>query len=313
MSLDQLQGVAGISVSPAADDVALAVADALLPVPLPDALVQFLRLSDGARVGDLQIFGAEDITDATNDDSHRWQLPFAVVIGQAEPGRALIMQGSRSEVHEIDSETWDPRTERIAADTPLDLFVRHHGRPLSARQDWWAFPELGRALDETRLGYRRDGEALLASGIGAHAGEPLPPSLCAFRQVDLAAAESLRLPEALDEHLLGHRPASPVAGPSAEMQWAELCEEISDARLRDDLRIAELPATVPGLDRPDESGEFTVAETIRSHAYLALTAKARDELTRRAGHLDEQHSSPAGRLADVFLAGHIPVSLTSVI
>lgn len=313
MGSDQLQRVPGISVSPAADDVGLAVAEALLPGPLPDALMHFLRLSDGARVGDLQIFGTEGLIDAASDDSHRWQQPGTVVIGFAEPGRALIMHGARDEVYEIDSDTWDEWTMRIAADTPLDLFIRHFGLPLSARHDWWAFPALGTAIDETRLSHRRDVDALLEKGIGVRAGKPLPPSLSAVRQVEIAGAALLSSPQDLDDYLLNYRPAPPVAGPSARSQWSHLCDEILESRVRDQLRSAELSGSIPGLEHLDDAGETTIAETIRSHAFLSLIAKARDELARRAGGPIEQQSSPASLLADVFLAGHIPVSLTSAI
>lgn len=313
MSREQLQRVPGISLSSAVDDVALAVAEALLPVAMPDVLVQFLRFSNGARVGDLQIFSAEGLIDAASDDSHRWQQPGATVIGSAGPGCALIMQAARSEVYEIDTETWDSQTMRITADTPLDLFVRHLGLPLSARRDWWALPEIGGAIEETRLSHRRDVEALLGMGIGARAGKPLPRSLSTMQQVERAGAASLSSPEALDEYLLNYRPASPVAGPTAHAQWSNLCEEVVDSRLRDQLRGAELPESLPGIDRLDDLGEFTIAETIRSHAFLSLIAKARDELAWRAGAPIKRPGSSASLLAEVFLAGHIPISLTSVI
>jgi len=313
MSSDQLRRIPGISVSPAADDVALAVAEALLPGPLPGALVHFLRLSDGARVGDLQIFGTERLIDAANDDSHRWQQPGTLVIGCAESGRALIMHGARDEVYEIDIDTWDSQTMRITADAPLDLFIRHRGLPLSARRGWWALPALGDAIEQTRLSHRRDVDALLEMGIGARAGKPLPPSLSAVRQVEVTDAALLSSPGYLDDYLLNYRPAPPVEGASARAQWGDLCDEILDSRVRDQLRSAELSDSIPGLDRLDDVGESTIAETIRSHAFLSLIAKARDELARRAGGSSEQQSSPASLLADVFLAGHIPVSLTSAI
>lgn len=98
MTREQLEEVGGIAIGPPSDDIALAIADALLPAPLPPALRAFLSICDGAQAGEVEVFDTERIIAATNAGRHAWQLPSdTLVIGAAGAGRALIMTGGRDE------------------------------------------------------------------------------------------------------------------------------------------------------------------------------------------------------------------------
>lgn len=304
---DQLSTVPGIELAPPVHDVDLAVAEGVLSRPLPPALVEFLKVCDGARVGELEIFSAEGVVEATNAGAHSWQLPGAVVIGSAGADRALVMTGVRDEVCEVDEDPWESSTMELAADTPLDLFVRHCGLPLRARERWWAYPSLGAAIEESRRHFGSYVEALLEGGIGARVGKELAPSLTGFKRADLARAGSLLVAAEFEDQLLNHRPEPPMPGPCVRVQWGEACEAILEPGLRERVRAAPVSGMIPGVDRPVD-GDLTLADVIRSHAFLALLAEARDQLGALATGESRARLSPAGQLAQVYLAGHVPVS-----
>lgn len=313
MHRDQLSLIPGMDLAPPADAVALAVADALLPAPIPPALVEFLNVCDGARVEEVEIFNAERIAEATNEGAHSWQLPGALIIGSAGAGRALMMRGVRDEVSEVDDDPWDADSERLAADAPLDLFIRHRGLPLRARERWWAHPPLGEAIEESRRRLLRDVEALSDLQIGARVGEALAPSLAGFQRVDVAQLGSLPTSDDYNDQLLNYRPEPPAPGLAVRAQWQEACAAILDSSLRERILGAPLSRAIPELDRLVGDGDRTVADEIRSDVLLALVAKARDELAALATGEPCAQLSPVGRLAQVYLAGHVPVSLDSAI
>lgn len=308
MTREQLEEVAGIALAAPADPVALAVADALLPAPLPPALRSFLVVCDGARAGGVEVFDAERITESTGHGAHSWQLPAdTLVIGTAGPGRALIMTGGRDEVHEVDDDPWDARTVELAADTPLNLFVRHRGMPLKDRPPWSAVPGLGAGIDTTRTTLARVLEALLDTGIGVRAGAPLPSSLSGFQPVDLATGARLLTSEEYQTFLVNYRPRCPVTGSSARMEWERACEAIVTADLRDRVRAAPVSAVVDAVGSVGDD-ELTMADIVRELVWLVLLGWAREELARLVGGDDRDDDAPLGRLAHVLLAGHVPVS-----
>ena len=308
MHSDQLNRVPGIDTAPPATDVALAVADALLPAPLPPALVEFLLVCDGARVGALEVFTAEGITEATNEGAHSWQLPGSLVIGSTGTGRALVMSGMHDEVYEVDDESWDEGSLQLTSDSPLDLFIRHQGRELRARDRWWAYPALGGAIEQIRRSITRDAESLLAVPIGARVGEELPRWMAGFQRADVKHFGGRPLSEDFEDRLLNYRPDPPMPGLSVKFQWLEACDAIIDPVLRERVRGASVSTAIPGLDRPVGAGDRTVVDDIRSNAFLALLGKARDDLAALAEGDTGVRRSPVGRLAQVYLAGHIPVS-----
>lgn len=310
---EELRGIPGAAVAPPADEVDLAVADALLPTPLPAALRAFLAISDGVRVGATEVLSAAGITEATTNGGHTWELPDdTVVVGRAG-GRSLVMLAGRGEVYEIDDDPWDARTIEPAADSPLDLLLRHHGVPLRDREPWWALPGLAPALDEAREGLTRDTDALLGVGIASRAGRPLPAALNGFDQVSISLAREMLTSEDLHMLLLNHRPTPPVPGHCAAVQWQHACDELVDPSLRDLIRDAPLPEAYTAIALLDDEQDSTVADAVRDLALFALLAKARDDLADilRADH--EREPSLGHQLAHVFLNGHVPVNLTRAI
>lgn len=297
-----------------ADDVALEVADALLPAPLPSELRAFLTVCDGARVGDVEVFDTERIIETTNHGAHSWHLPAStLVIGTAGHGRALIMTGGQDEVYEVDGDPWDARTIRLTADTPLDLFVRHGGTPLQDRAPWSTVPGLDEALEAIRTSLASDVDALLDSGIASRIGEPLPSSLHDFRQVDVRAG--IRLLDSDEYHmfLINYRPASPTAGSLAEHEWEQACDALVAADLRDRIRAAPVAAVIEAVSSSDDGGELSMTDTVRSLAWLSLLGKARDELALLVEGEGQHRATPLRELARVMLAGHLPVSPDAVI
>lgn len=150
MGMNSLRSIPGIEVAPPVDEVERAVADALLHVPIPPALVEFLSVSNGVRLGQVEIFDLERITTVTNAAQHSWQLLGTVIVGTVGQGRALVMSASWNEVYEVDDDTWDSRTLELAADSLFDLFVKHGGLALRERERWWAWPSLGVPLAERK-------------------------------------------------------------------------------------------------------------------------------------------------------------------
>lgn len=301
----------GVAAPPAADE-ALDVADALLPTPLPQSLRAFFTVCDGARCGELEVFNTEGVIEATNAGAHAGQLPAdTTVIGTAGSLRSLVMLGDRDEVYEVDDDPWDARTVEIAADSPLDLFRLHRGVPVRSRDRWWALPGAAEAIAEARAGLTRDAAALVEIGIASRVGEPLPPSLEGFASVRPSLAwSSLVTAEALEMTLLNHRPEVPVPGPSAAAQWQHACDAVADSPVREDIRQAAVPDGI--VPRDLLSGDGTsMADTIRDFAYLALLARARDHLAALMRRETPRDDATGQRLARVFLAGHVPVSLSS--
>lgn len=314
MTREQLGRLEGVVIGPPADEAALAVADALLPVPLPPALRVFLTLCDGARAGDVEVFSAERITETTNHGAHTWQLPDdTLVIGAAGPGRALIMIAGRDEVDEVDNDPWDARTMEVAANTPLDLFVRHQGVSLRDRDLWSALPALAPALERTRVSLARDVDALVEVGIASRVGEPLPASLSGFRQVSVAPGARLLVSEEYERFLLNYRPDAPASGSWAGRDWEQACESVVSAHLRDRIRTSPISGPIGVLGPIAEDGEMTAADIVRDHALFALLGKARDDLADMMVSRRDRGPRPGQRLARVFLAGHVPVSLQAAI
>ncbi|SHK71050.1 hypothetical protein SAMN05421803_12913 [Nocardiopsis flavescens] len=313
MTRERLENLTGVILGSPADEVALAVADALAPAPLPPALRAFLTICDGAQAGGVEVFSAERITQATNHGAHSWQLPAdTLVIGTAGPGRALIMGAGQDEVHEVDDDPWDARTLELTADTPLDLFVRHRGMPLQDRAPWSVIPGLGAALDVTRASLTRDVEALLDTGIASRVGEPLPLSLRGLRQLDVASGARLPASDEYHMFLVNYRPDAPATGPSARKEWEQACEAIVSAALHDRIRAAPVSAVIDAIGSVSDDDEMTMADTVRSSAWLALLGKTRDELALLLGG-EDHGDAPLRQLAQVILAGHVPVSLDAAI
>lgn len=313
MDPEALRGIAGIEVTAPADQVALAVADSLLPAPLPPTLVEFLTLSDGARLGETEIFDVERITEVTNAGEHSWQLPGAVVIGRAGRGRALVMMGAQAGVCEVDEATWDSRTLRHTADAPVELFTRHRGLPLGEREQWWAWPSLGAAIAGARQRLALDTEALLRGGFGTRWGQPFATTLEGFQRADASQVPDLLVSEVYADTLLNYRPSPPGPGTSVRVQWGEACDAVVIDEVRDRLRQAPLSAAITDPDRVVGAGEDTVGDLVRQYAHLVLLARARDELRALATGVADAPASPVGRLAQVYLAGHVPVSLHAAI
>jgi len=314
MTREQLENLSDVVIAPPTDEVALAVAEALLPVPLPPALRAFLTVCDGAQHGEVEVFGAERITEATNAGRHAWQLPSdTLVIGTAGAGRALVMTGGRDEVDEVDDDPWDARTMKLSADSPLDLFLRHGGVPLRDRARWWALPALGTALDQTQVSLARNIEALLEVGIASRVSAPLPSSLRGFRQIDVTSGARLLASDEYETFLLNYRPAAPSSGLSARKQWEQACEAIVSHTPRDRIRAAPVSTMIEAMCSVGGEDELTVTDTIRELAWLTLLGKAREELAALVGGDDHGHDAPLRRLARVFLAGHVPVSLDAAI
>lgn len=312
MTREPLKDLPGVILGAPADEVALAVADALLPAPLPPALRAFLTICDGAQAGGVEVFSAERITETTNQGAHTWHLPDdTLVIGTAGPGRALIMIAGRDEVDEVDDDPWDVRTIDLSAGTPLDLFVRHRGIPLRDRAAWSTMPGLSAALDAIRTSLAGDVEALLDTGIGSRVGEPLPSSLHGFRRVDAASGTRLLTSHDYEMFLVNYRPDAPAPGPSAQREWERACEAIVSAALLDRIRAAPVSAMIESIGSVNDD-DLTAAQTVRSLAFLALLGKARDDMSALVRGDDDDDKrpgpSPGQRLAQVFLAGHVPVS-----
>lgn len=309
MDTDALHGIPGIELAPPADEVDIAVAEALLPVALPPSLFEFMSVSNGARLGQVEIFDLERITTVTNAGEHSWQLPETLIVGAAGPGRALVMTVSRNEVHEVDDNTWDSTTLELAADSPMDLFVRHEGLALRDRQKWWAWPSLGSGLEAGRARLLRDTDSLLEVGIGSNWGQPLAAGLKEFQRVEDARVPEKLGAEEFEDMLLNYRPDPPGPGLSAQVQWAVACNDIALADVRDRIRLAPLSDAVIGQGRWVVDGEFTVADCVRSYAFLALLAQARDDMFAHA--TGSESTSAVGRLAQVYLAGHVPMGLSA--
>lgn len=314
MTAQELRRIPGAVVAPPADEADLAVADALLPTPIPPALRAFLATSDGVRVGATEVLSAAGITEATTSGGHTWQLPDrTVVVGRAGPGRSLIMLNGRDEVYETDDDPWDARTIEPAGDSPLELFLKHQGVPLRDREPWWALPGVAVALDKARADLTRDTDTLLSVGIASRAGRPLPAALNGFGQVSLSLGREMLASEDLHMLLLNYRPAPPARGHSAAGQWQRACDELADQSLRDLIRDAPLPNTFTSMPLLDDESDDTVAAAVRDLALLTLLAKARDDLAGAIQGDLEKDSSLGRRLAEVFLNGHVPVSLSSAI
>lgn len=302
---------AGVLMGQPADEVTLAVADALLPAPLPPALHAFLRVCDGARAGEVEVFGTDRIIEMTNAGAHAWKLPSGtLVVGSAGAGRALVMLGGRDEVDEVDDDPWDVRTVELSADTPLDLFLLHHGVPLRDREPWSTLPALVPALEHARASLTRDVEALIEVGIASRVGEPLPSSLRGVRLIDMSTGARLLASEEYEMFLVNYRPNAPAPGPLAADHWAQACEAIVSSELRDLVRAAPVTGPMGATGRAGDD-EMTVADIVRGLAWLALIGKARDDLADIMRSRDR--SRPGRSLAQVFLAGHVPVSLRAAI
>ncbi|MFI8595637.1 SMI1/KNR4 family protein [Microbacterium sp. NPDC078428] len=309
MTQGQLEHLTGVILGAPADEVTLAVADALLPTPVPPVLRAFLTICDGAKAGGIEVFSAERITEMTNRGAHTWQLPpDALIIGMAGAGRALVMMNGRDEVCEVDDDPWDSRTMEVAADTPLDLFVRHRGLPLRDRPLWSALPGLGAALDAIRTSAERDVEALLDVGIASRVGTLLPASLRGFRQVGVPSGARLLASEEFQMFLVNDRPDAPAPGPLAAREWERACESIVSAQHRNRIRMSPVSAVIEAIDSLRD-GELTAADIVRDLAWLALLGKARHELALLLGGDDRRGDAPVQQLARVFLAGHVPVGL----
>ncbi|MFC5289464.1 hypothetical protein ACFPM7_20625 [Actinokineospora guangxiensis] len=315
MAGGQLKGVSGLVAAAPADEAALAVADALLPAPLPRSLRAFLAVCDGARVGDVEVFAAEGIAEATSDGALSWHLgPGTLVVGRAGVGRSLVMPAGRDEVCEVDDDPWDSRTMAITADTPLDLFLRHRGLALRERDPWWALPALAGALDAVGASLARDVGDLLDAGIGTRVGDVLPRRLTGFRPVAASLAGRLLASEEHQMWLVNYRPDAPEPGPCAARQWSRACDAVAErhGRFRDLLRAAPLAEPLAALDR--HGGQAPLGDSVRDLAFLALLGKARDDLADLvSGTGPGPEPAPGRRLAHVYLAGHVPVSHTSAI
>lgn len=310
---EQLQR-AGALMGPPADEIALAVADALLPSPLPLALRTFLMICDGARLGAIEVFDTDRLIETTDAGAHAWQLPSGtLVVGTAGEGRALVMMSGRDEVNEVDDAPWDVTTVELCADTPLDLFLSRHGVPLRDREPWSELPGLAAAIEQVQTSLARDVEALLEIGIASRAGQMLPSSLQGFRPVNMSTGIQQLVSEDHEMFILNYRPEAPVPGPSAAAHWAQACEALVSERLRDLVRAAPVQGEISEVGRLSDD-DLTVTDHVRGLAWLALLGKARDDLAdimySSATSLDRR---PGQKLAQVFLAGHVPVSLDVVI
>lgn len=313
MDSQNLHDITGLELADLVDDVALAVADALLPSPLPPALVEFLKLSDGARLGEVEVFSSERIVEETTAGEHSWQLPGAVIIGSAGPSRALVMLGEQSSVFEVDSTTWAMDTLQHTADVPIDLFTKHGGLPLQKRPPWWAWPSHGESIEYARGVLAENVTALLERGIGTRWGQVLEVGVEGFQQVEPAQVATLLDDEDFSDTLLNYRPKAPGEGIAIQQQWLEACDAVVIPELRDAIRHAPLPDVIVNQNDPVGNGESTVGEIVRQHAFLSLLAHARDVLLARATGSEEVTDSEVGRLARVYLAGHVPVSFHQAI
>lgn len=104
--------------------------------------------------------------------------------------------------------------------------------------------------------------------------------------------------------LINYRPEPPVPGPCARVQWRLACDALLDPDYRQLLDVARSATTAHGLPAP---------ASVREFAFLAVLAKAREELAAAVtepGTTDTTADSPGHRLTEVYLAGHVPVSLS---
>jgi hypothetical protein len=215
------------------------------------------------------------------------------------------MHRDRDEIMEVDAVPWDARSMEATADTPLELFERYQGTPLRDRDEWWAIPRMAAELDAARIRLSADARALVEQGIGVRVGMPLAASIAGFTAVDAHTAEDLIGSSEYQMFVVNHRPDPPVAGATAATQWQRACNTLAiDTGLRDALRALPLPPSLARMDAEQNS--------IRDLAFGALLGKAREELAERLGGTVAA-DAPGKRLASAYLAGHVPVSLISVI
>lgn len=313
MDSQSLHNITGLELADPVDDVALAVADALLSSPLPPALVEFLKLSDGARLGEFEVFSSERIVEETNEAEHSWQLPGAVIIGSAGPSWALIMLGEQSSVFEVDDTTWAMDTLQYTADMLIELFTKHGGIPLKKRSPWWAWPSLGESIEYARGILTNNVSTSLEHGIGTLWGQDLDVGLAGFQQVEDAQVATLLDDEVFSDMLLNYWPKTPGEGIVIQQQWLETCDAVVMVELRDAIRQAPLPDVIVNQNDPVGNGEFTIGEVGRQYAFLSLLAHARDVLLAHAIGTEDVSDSAVSRLAKVYIAGHVPVSLHQAI
>lgn len=302
---ESLHRLEGLVTNDPADTVDLEVADALLPGGLPFALRELLQVSNGVRVGETEVFGTSRLIAANEDSDHRWALgEQTLVIGQAGAGSALVMSYGRPEVCEVDDDPWDARTTAETSDTPLELFTVHQGRPLAQRSTWWAVPGLDDAMQMVRTSLREELAAMAQTVLGAANGEPFSSELSGlfgFAAADPDRAEELLTAADWESFLINYRPDPPRPGSSAQVQWRLACDALLDPDHGELLDAARSTRTAPGVPSPD---------TVREFAFLSVLAKAREELAAQVtGDTGTRVDGPGHRLAAVYAAGHVPVSL----